>query len=342
MPAAYSGNDVGRRHVVAILLAAVVALCPTGVALARGEPTTGGYVVWIPLDTAKLPSRATVTPEASFSPSPFRVAAYDIRTLPWEALPLNGMSLMRLRTPPNSDRDGIGYKVVNGKNYYSPGNVASEGIRFVDSYVRTGNPAYLDRARVRAAKLQQLGFIRNGGLFIPYGFDYPAEHLPAPWVSAYAQGLSLSLFVRLFRATGEYRYVDLAQAVFRSFRTLGPRTRPWCSYVSNNDLWLEEYPSSRPTHVLNGFNFALFGLYEYERLTRDPAARQLLEGALATMRRRAVGYRVPGDISLYDLVHRTQHAHYHEIHIWQLRDLAAISGDRYFSDLANLFAADYP
>ena len=105
-------------------------------------------------------------------------------------------------------------------------------------------------------------------------------------------------------------------------------------YVQNGDLWLEEYPSCRPTHVLNGFNFAVFGLYDYERLTRDPAATQLLQGALSTLRRRAGAYRVPGEYSYYDLVHRTQHEHYHDIHIWQLRDLSLVSRDPYFGGLA--------
>jgi hypothetical protein len=137
-------------------------------------------------------------------------------------------------------------------------------------------------------------------------------------------------------------YVDTAHAVFLGFRALGPDRRFWVDYVVDRDLWLEEYPSSRPSHVLNGFNFALFGLYDYERLARDPAAHQLLEGALSTMRRRAGAFRVPGELSYYDLGHKTQWPHYHEIHIWQLRDLTAMSGDPYFANLATALAADYP
>jgi len=333
---------VGKRHLLQIWLAVGLIVGATGPAAARVPPTTGGISRWTPLDPADLLSRATVPATRPFSPAPFREASYKIQTISWGDLPLNGERLMRLATPPNSDRDGIPYKVVNGRNYYSPGNIAEAGVRFVDSYVRTGNTGYLDRARVRAAKLRALGFVRDGALFIPYGFDYPSEHLRAPWVSAYAQGLALSLFVRLYRVTGESGYADLARLALLSFRQLGPGGQAWIGYVAAGDLWLEEYPSSRPSHVLNGFNFALFGLYDYERLTRDPGAHQLLEAALATMRRRAGAYRVPGDLSYYDLVHRTQWPHYHEIHIWQLRDLAAISGDPYFSQLAAALAADYP
>lgn len=331
---------MGRaRHLLSIPLAMTLAVGAAGSVAARAAPTTGDR--WSPIDPATLVSRAVVDPEPLFVPGTFRLATYHIRTLDWDRLPMNGYSLMRLLPPPNSDPDGIPYKVVNGRNFYSPGNIASDGVRFVDGYVRTGNPAYLDRARVRAEKLKQIGFVRDGALFVPYRFDYPSEALKAPWVSAYSQGFALSLFVRLHRVTGERAYLDDATAVFRSFRQLGPGARPWVSYVVGGQVWLEEYPSTRPTHVLNGFGFAAFGLYDYERLTREPAAHQLLEGVLSTLRHNAGRYRVPGEVSLYDLVHRTQLLRYHQTVIWQVRDLGLISRDPYFNGLALTLKADH-
>lgn len=329
------------RPILAVALAVACLATSAMPALARDGPTVRGDVHWTPLSASDILDRATLAPVATLSPRPFRAATYQIRTLAWSALPNNGLSLPRLATPPNADASGIPYKVVNGRNYYSPGNIASDGVRFVDAYVRTGNPAYLERALARAAKLREIGVWRDGALYLAYPFDYPAEGLKAPWASAYSQGFGLSLFVRLYRVTGDYHHAETARSVFAAFRNLGPERRHWVSYVSADDLWLEEYPSTRPSHVLNGFNFALFGLYDYERLTRDPAASQLLEGALATMRRRAAAYRVPGGLSYYDLTHRTQWEHYHAIHTWQLRDLAAISGDAWFGQLADAFYADH-
>jgi len=330
-----------RRRLIAVGLALVAATASALPAAGREPIVSGIAPVYTPLGDDDIVSSATVLGSKPFSPAPFRVAGYQIRTLSWAALPMNGQSLPRLATPPGADPSGIPYKVVLGKNYYSPGNIAADGIRFVDGYVRTGNPAYLDKARVRAAKLREIGIARDGALFLQYGFDYPAENLQAPWVSAYSQGLALSFLVRLFRVTGESAYVDTARSIFAAFRLLGSRRALWVAYVVSSDLWLEEYPSARPTHVFNGFNFAVFGLYDYERLTGDPGATQLLQAALSTMRRKAVAYRVPGGISLYDLVHRLQHEHYHEIHIWQLAKLGAISGDAYFTNLSATFRADH-
>ena len=328
-----------RLLVVAL---ALIAASTGAVPVAAREPVViGTGPVYTPLSDADIASRTTVLGYRPSSPAPFHVAAYSLRTLPWANLPMNGLSLPRLSTPPGADPSGIPYKVVLGKNYYSPGNIASDGIRFVDGYVRTGNPAYLEKARVRAAKLREIGIAKDGALYLPYGFNYPAESIRAPWVSAYSQGLALSFLVRLFRVTGEASYAETARLIFAAFRLLGPRRAHWVAYVLSGDLWLEEYPSARPTHVLNGFNFAIFGLYDYERLTRDAGAAQLLQAALATMRKRAISYRVPGGVSLYDLVHRTRHEHYHEIHIWQLAALGSISGDTYFTNLSATFRADH-
>lgn len=320
-----------------LLLVCLLTIAPASVA-ARDTPTTGD--AYAPIDPSTLIAEVTVSPDPLLPSGAFRVARYGIKSLAWERLPLNGRSLARLTRPDNADADGIAYTVVNGRNYYHPGNIADEGLRFVDSYVRTGKKWYLNGAILRANKLRELGVVDGGALFIPYRFNYSPERLKAPWVSAYAQGLALSLFVRLYRVTGDKADLDTAQKVFRSFRPRSTNSKFWVAYVRSGELWFEQYPSSRPTHVLNGFGFAALGVYDYERLTRDPAARQLLLGALSTIRQNAGTYRVPGEVSLYDLVHRTQLKHYHDHVIWQLRDFWVIARDPYFGALATVLEAD--
>lgn len=291
--------------------------------------------------TVPILDRAALAPLPKFSTRPFAIAWVTIRTLAWADLPWNGKHLLSLKVAPGSDSNGIVYKVVNGRRVYSPGNLASDGIRYLDGYVRTGDPAYLDRAVVRAKKLSSLSRLSGGARYFPYMYDYATEKLKAPWYSAYSQGFALSLFVRLYRVTGVQVWADRARETAMSLRRLGRVTKPWVAYVVNRRLWLEEYPSATPTHVLNGFNFALFGLYDYERLTRDPATRDLLRGALRTIRSFGTTFRVVGGISYYDLVHRTRHAKYHLIHTWQLRSLAAISGDTWYGWLAEAYWRDY-
>jgi hypothetical protein len=341
---------MGRRATGALsglLGIALVALTLPEASLARTDPSfapspdlTSEHAT-SDVAPVRIIHRATLEPLPRFATRPFAISWVTIQNLAWADLPLNGKTLLGLKFGAGTDSDGIAYKVIDGRRVYSPGNLAESGIRYVDGYVRTGNPAYLDRAVVRARKLISLSRLSGGARYFPYMYDYAMEKLKAPWYSAYSQGFALSLFVRLYRVTGIQGWAERARETAMSFRRLGRVTRPWVAYVVNNRLWLEEYPSATPTHVLNGFNFALFGLYDYERLTRDPAARDLLRGALRTMRSFGTTYRVPGGISYYDLVHRTRHAHYHLIHTWQFRTLAAISGDTWYRSLAAAYWRDY-
>jgi hypothetical protein len=326
----------------ALLVVALVALAMPAESLARTDPSFAlGPDATSTVAPVRILDRAALAPLPKFATRPFAISWVTIRTLAWADLPLNGKALLSLKLAAGADSEGIVYKVVDGRRVYSPGNLANDGIRYVDGYVRTGDPAYLDRAVVRAKKLISLSRLSGGARYFPYMYDYAMEKLKAPWYSAYSQGFALSLFVRLYRVTGVQAWAERARETAMSFRRLGRVTRPWVAYVLNNRLWLEEYPSATPTHVLNGFNFALFGLYDYERLTRDPAARDLLRGALRTIRSFGTTFRVPGGISYYDLVHRTRHAHYHLIHTWQLRALAAISGDSWYRSLAAAYWRDY-
>ena len=326
------------RALVGVALIALV--LPAGSWAHTGPPRTPASPMHATAAVRML-DRATLGPLPAFATRPFAISWVTIRTLAWADLPLNGNALLSLKIAPGSDADGIVYKVVDGRRVYSPGNLANDGIRYVDGFVRTRDRTYLDRAVVRAKKLVALSRLSGGARWFPYQYDYPTEKLTAPWYSAYSQGFALSLFVRLYRVTGDQSWANRARETAMSFRRLGRATQPWVAYVVNSRLWLEEYPSATPTHVLNGFNFALFGLYDYERLTRDPVALDLLRGALRTIRSFGTTFRVPGGISYYDLVHRTRFAHYHLIHTWQLRDLAAISGDAWYASLADAFWRDY-
>jgi D-glucuronyl C5-epimerase-like protein len=326
----------------ALISVALIGLVLPAGSPARAEPSlapspvpTGAFA------PVQILDRAALAPLPKFATRPFAIAWVTIQTLAWADLPMNGNALLSLKIAAGSDADGIVYKVVDGRRVYSPGNLGNDGIRYVDGYVRTGDPAYLDRAVVRAKKLLSISRLSGGARYFPYLYDYSTEKLKAPWYSAYSQGFALSLFVRLYRVTGIQSWADRARETAMSFRRLGRVTQPWVAYVVSNRLWLEEYPSATPTHVLNGFNFALFGLYDYERLTRDPAARDLLRGALRTIRSFGTTFRVPGGISYYDLVHRTRFAKYHVIHTWQLQDLAAISGDPWYASLAAAYWRDY-
>ena len=129
----------------------------------------------------------------------------------------------------------------------------------------------------------------------------------APWFSGMAQGLVLSLEVRLFELTGDPAALTRAGEVFASFEIAGPRGGPWVTWVDRDRyLWIEEYPSAHPDRALNGFIFGVFGVYDYWRVTRDPDAERILLATVTTLRHYVTKYRRPGVPSYYCLAHVTR------------------------------------
>jgi hypothetical protein len=279
-------------------------------------------------------------------PAPYKLRHFDLVDLPFDRLPWTSDDPPRLEVPPPVDRDNIGlFRWIDGALYYRPGSIAINGMKRIDAFRDTGDRRQLEQALVQADHLRKMAIEQDDAWWLPFWFDYPPEGLVAPWFNAMSQGLALSFFVRLHRVTGDDQYLEAAERIFESFRRLGrPKggaERPWVAYVADGGyLWLEHYPSRRPDHVLNAHLHSLIGLYEYWQHTRSAEARQLLEGALTTMRDRAGLYRRKGKVSIYGMHSRTNHYKYHQIHIWQLRLLGRMTGDAWFTELADDLAAD--
>ena len=248
------------------------------------------------------------------------------------------------RVPPPGPRDaqGVPMIVVDGTRYYRPGALAINGMKRLDAYRHGGDIRQLQVAELLAQRLRELSLHRRRADWLPFWYDYPAAGQRAPWFNAMTQGLVLSFYVRLARATDDPTHLRAAHRIFGSFLRLGPNRRPWVAYVDRSGLfWLEHYPGSATHHVLNAHLHAVFGIYEYWQVTRSTKARRFLRAATATMRQKAADYRVKGGDSLYDLGTRTRITKYHEVHVWQLQLMSRMSGDRYFARLAQGFVSDH-
>lgn len=279
-------------------------------------------------------------------PPPYAVREFELVDLSYDELPWTSEWPQALPGRAPLDKAGVPlFRWRDGKLYYRPGGLAISGMKHIDSYRDTGDRAQLEQALLEASKLRSIKLVQDDAWWLPFDFDYRPEGLKAPWFNAMAQGLVLSFFVRLHRVTGEAIHLRAAEMVFQSFQRLGrkwaKRDRPWVAFVDDAGyLWLEHYPNARPDHVLNAHLHALIGLYEYWQHTRSAAARQLLDGALTTMRDRAGRYRREGRVSIYGMRSRTNILKYHRVHVWQLRLLGQMTGDAYFTELGDDFARD--
>ena len=168
-----------------------------------------------------------------------------------------------------------------------------------------------------------------------FDWDY-RQTLKAPWYSGLAQGQGISLLVRAYAETGNERYLETAQLAFRSF-LLSTREGGVTFVDSQGNFWFEEYILSPPTHILNGFIWAAWGVHDYQLATGCTEARNLFNAAIKTLKSQLDRYDL-GFWSLYEqsgtLLPMIASPFYHKLHITQLRVLRRITGDETFARYA--------
>jgi hypothetical protein len=229
---------------------------------------------------------------------------------------------------------------------------AQYGISALLEYERTGDELWLDRALRHGERLEQIHVERDGAWWFPYSFrwTYYERSISAPWWSGMAQGQALSLFTRLAEETGDDRWETAADRTWASFHQPYADDEPWSTLVIDDHLYFEEYAGDQlPLLVLNGHAFALFGLYDYWRLTGDPEVARFFDGGATTVLDRMMPLvRVEDGVSYYcvqaDYCQSPgwQNATYHVIHSWQLDTLARITGDTGFTEWADVLRTDWP
>ncbi|RHR77783.1 D-glucuronyl C5-epimerase family protein [Odoribacter sp. AF15-53] len=92
----------------------------------------------------------------------------------------------------------------------------------------------------------------------------PEYGVNTPWKSAFAQSRAISVLLRAWQLTGDKTYLETAT------RALIPFTKDITSGGVSVDrekgeTFYEEYVAAKPTRVLDGHGFCLFGLYDYIR-----------------------------------------------------------------------------
>jgi hypothetical protein len=150
----------------------------------------------------------------------------------------------------------------------------------------------------------------------------------SPWYSGLAQGQGVSLLVRAYKETRKEVYLDCAKKAFMVFLH-GLDSGGVAYRDEKGNIWLEEYIVDPPGHILNGFLWTLWGVYDYFLLTKENSAKQLWEECLKTLQENLEKFDIKY-WSLYDLsktkIKNLASPFYHKLHIVQLKVLYQLSG----------------
>lgn len=145
--------------------------------------------------------------------------------------------------------------------------------------------------------------------------------VPGPWLSAMAQGECASLLVRLFLETGREEF---AQAAIDGLRPLSlPTAKGGVEARLRGHSFPEEYPTVRPSFVLNGAIFAIWGLHDVWRGLGDERAGNAYRAATEMLAQSLpmwdLGYWSRYDLYPHPGVSNVASFSYHRLHINQLR-----------------------
>lgn len=273
---------------------------------------------------------------------------FDILTIPYSKLPFTGYAdNVTTDTTSFRDSDGVILFEWQDKNYFHPVNTCHRAYALIDFYHRTGDTLYLNMLHTYVRRLISEAVEFDGAAYFPYQFDFQVHGLAeagllAPWYSGMAQGEALGVLTRAFNETGDSAYFEFAHKTFKSLQRLRGSAMPWTVFVDERGcFWIEEYPTAEPSMTLNGFISAIFGLYDYYQLTKNPEVGTMLKSCLNTVKNYVPLFRRKGKASYYGLTYQHYNGSYHSLHISQLRYLEKYTGDTTFGNWADTFLADY-
>ncbi|MFH0806283.1 MAG: D-glucuronyl C5-epimerase family protein [Candidatus Brennerbacteria bacterium] len=238
------------------------------------------------------------------------------------------------------DNDGVilfDYFFDIGRQY-NPLAIGQYGLGNWNRYLSTRNPRNLAEAKAQAEWLVNNLTQNEKGVKVwkhefPWHYKYP---LAAGWFSSHAQGTGISLLARLYKETNDGRYLKTAKEAFPALAT-EIKNGGVQYHDAEGGVWLEEYIVPEPTRILNGYLWALWGVWDYWLLTKEESAHELFHACIATIVRNLPKYDL-GFWSRYDLSRQLlpmiASPYYHSLHIVQLRVTERISGDTTFGNYA--------
>jgi glycosyltransferase involved in cell wall biosynthesis len=207
-------------------------------------------------------------------------AAIMKETIDVSAYPIDMSPFLRL---PNCTFDAQGVPVHERPIGYHPTTIAQYGLAHWNQYLATKEDHHRNvfLKQVHWLVEHEVRILDDAGGW-PMSFPQPDVQTRGPWLSALTQGSALSLLVRAYQLTYNEVFLEVAHRAVRTFmRDIldGGVNTP----IGEKGLFFEEVAVYPAQHILSGFILALFGLYDYVKLTGDIQIEQLIRQSFATM-----------------------------------------------------------
>ena len=243
---------------------------------------------------------------------------------------------------PTHDELPLLYIPALEKSVQFPIMILQYGLGSLDCWFDGGGDRYRRQAiaavRWVVARLNADGALRN---FFPQLLPRHEFHSDN---SGMAQGQALSLLARAIRdhaIDGELR-AQAESAIGRAVENmLLPLDRGGTRLAIGGSTYFCEQCRVEPYVVLNGWIFAVLGLYDYFQWQSDDTRKSILDATVATLAREAGRFLCPNGWTLYDDAGRVASPFYHRLHIAQFDALSRLFAEPAFdATLERLQQAD--
>ncbi len=195
------------------------------------------------------------------------------------------------------------------------------GLGLYDMYLETNDEKYISKF-YQCADWALNNQLENGA-WDNFSFIYPNY----PY-GAMCQGEGISLLVRAYLKSGNQKYLLHAKKAF-DFMSVSINDGGTTYYSNDGDVIFLEYPQFK--EVLNGWIFALFGVYDLSLVISDTKVKKLLNQSIDTLKNKMKFF----DLhywSKYDANGRIASSFYHKLHIAQLKALSLTFQDKLFEE----------
>ncbi|WP_158701779.1 D-glucuronyl C5-epimerase family protein [Lentibacillus sp. Marseille-P4043] len=212
--------------------------------------------------------------------------------------------------------DGIPKTIYPHGQYFNPSTIAQYGLQHYSLYLKNNDT-------VSKGKFLKVAnwFVNNqdyrGGWAYSFDHDfYPnrLDKLKAPWYSAIGLGNAMSVLSRAYFLTKNTKYNSCALRAKTLFKTPSANNGVQAKF-ENRFLFYEECPTDPPSYILNGFMFALIGLYDLYKATNDKEIKWLYDEGIISLKRMLPLYDL-GNRTAYDLTHYTTDGGFPNVATW--------------------------
>lgn len=221
---------------------------------------------------------------------------------------------------------------------YSPGPIFSYGMSLWYSECAGGLSS-----RTRARLLAQVSWMRSAAVYRHgaavwlYRFPNPRFGANGYWISAFAQGLALSLLIRADQVDPQPWHRALGERVLRSFELSveqgGVRHTDAAGVVYEGVAFPRAHSA-----ILNEGLLALYGLYEWAHVYGSSRALRLFQQGISGIVARLPRYDA-GWISYYDLLgHIATEGQYNALQAKELAIFAKLTGRQELASYSRLFS----